>query len=190
MLEKEVTLPLDEAQALALRAGDMVRLTGTLYTARDAAHKRLIAAPAVGEAPPFPTRDQVIYYVGPAPAKEGQVIGAAGPTTSGRMDPYTLPMLELGVRGFIGKGYRSAEIKEALVQYRAVYMAAVGGAAALLAQHITESEIMAYPDLGAEAIRRLVVVDFPVFVVNDPFGGDAYDSGRARYARRSGDADE
>jgi fumarate hydratase subunit beta len=190
MANKQVTLPLDESQALSLQAGEMVTLNGVLYTARDAAHKRLLASLARGEAPPFPTRDQVIYYVGPAPAKEGQVIGAAGPTTSGRMDPYTLAILELGVRGFIGKGYRSAEIKQALVQYRAVYMAAIGGAAALLSLHIKESEIIAYADLGAEAIRRLVVQDFPVIVVNDCYGGDAYNAGRARYARNPGGDDE
>lgn len=190
MANKQVTLPLDESQALSLQAGEMVTLNGVLYTARDAAHKRLLASLARGETPPFPTRDQVIYYVGPAPAKEGQVIGAAGPTTSGRMDPYTLAILELGVRGFIGKGYRSAEIKQALVQYRAVYMAAIGGAAALLSLHIKESEIIAYADLGAEAIRRLVVQDFPVIVVNDCYGGDAYNAGRARYARNPGGDDE
>ena len=190
MTNKRVTLPLDEAQALNLQAGDMVTLNGVLYTARDAAHNRLIAALERGEAPPFPTQDQVIYYVGPAPAKEGQVIGAAGPTTSGRMDPYTLAVLESGVRGFIGKGYRSAEIKEALVQYRAVYMAAIGGAAALLAQHIKESEVVAFADLGAEAIRRLVVEDFPVIVVNDCYGGDAYEAGRAQFAHSKGESNE
>ncbi len=190
MSEKRITLPLDETKALSLLAGDVVRLNGVLFTARDAAHQRLIAALEGGEAPPFPLLDQVIYYVGPAPAKEGQVIGAAGPTTSGRMDPYTLPLLALGVRGFIGKGYRSADIKQALVQHRAVYMAAVGGAAALLSQHIVESQIVAYPDLGPEAIRRLVIVDFPVIVVNDCHGGDAYESGRAQYARSSGGRDE
>lgn len=183
MAPKELTLPLDIAAAMALRAGDLIHLSGPLYTARDAAHKRLLAALQSGKPPPFPLSDQVIYYVGPAPAKEGQVIGAAGPTTSGRMDPYTLPLLERGVRGFIGKGYRSAEIKEALVRYRAVYMAAVGGAAALLAQHIVDSRIVCYADLGPEAIRELTVEEFPVIVVNDCHGGDAYESGRARFAR-------
>ena len=189
MTEKRITLPLDETAALSLRSGDLVYLNGVLYTARDAAHKRLTAGIEKGQAPPFPLLDQVIYYVGPAPAREGQIIGAAGPTTSGRMDPYTLPLLELGVRGFIGKGYRSAEIKEALVHHRAVYMAAVGGAAALLSQHIAESEIVAYPDLGPEAIRRLTVLDFPVIVVNDCNGGDAYETGRALYARSPGGLD-
>lgn len=178
-----ITLPLAEETAVALHAGDLLQLHGILYTARDAAHKRLIAALEQGYPPPFPLANQVIYYVGPAPAKEGQVIGPAGPTTSGRMDPYTVSLLQLGVRGFIGKGYRSAEIKQALVAYKAVYMAAVGGAAALLARHITASRIIAYTDLGPEAIHELTVVDFPVVVINDCHGGDAYETGRARYAQ-------
>lgn len=190
MSEKRVTLPLDEATAVALRAGELVLLNGLLYTARDAAHKRLIATLERGEAPPFSMQNQVIYYVGPAPAKKGQVIGPAGPTTSGRMDPYTLPLLALGVRGFIGKGYRSAEIKQALTHHQAVYMAAVGGAAALLARYIVQSRIVAYPDLGPEAIRELAVENFPVIVVNDCHGGDAYEAGRAQYARKSGETNE
>lgn len=184
MAEKKVTLPLDQKTAVSLQAGDIVRLNGILYTARDAAHQRLIAAIEQGQTLPIPLQDQVIYYVGPAPAKEGQVIGPAGPTTSGRMDPYTLPLLTLGVRGFIGKGYRSAEIKVAFVQHQAVYMAAVGGAAALLARHIEQSRVVAYDDLGTEAIRELVVADFPVIVVNDCHGNDAYEAGRAQYARK------
>jgi fumarate hydratase subunit beta len=159
----------------------MVSLSGVIYTARDAAHRRLIEALERAEPPPFPLSGQVIYYVGPAPAREGHIIGPAGPTTSGRMDPYTLPLLIKGVRGFIGKGYRSAEIKQALVEHQAVYMAAVGGAAALLARHIKASRIVAYPDLGTEAIRRLEVEEFPVIVVNDCHGGDAYESGRAAF---------
>ncbi|UCG23267.1 MAG: fumarate hydratase C-terminal domain-containing protein [Chloroflexota bacterium] len=182
MSEIRVTLPLDEPTAISLRAGDLVRLNGLLYTARDAAHKRLIAALERGETSPIPHVDQVIYYVGPSPAKEGQVIGAAGPTTSGRMDPYTLPLLKLGVRGFIGKGFRSAEIKAALVEHQAVYLAAVGGAAALLARHVVQNRIVAYPGLGPEAIRELIVEEFPVIVVNDCHGGDAYEAGRAQYA--------
>lgn len=176
-------MPLDEETAVSLRAGELLQLNGTLYTARDAAHKRLIAALEAGKAPPFPLADQVIYYVGPAPAKAGQVIGPAGPTTSGRMDPYTLPLLQLGVRGLIGKGYRSAEIKAALVEHKAVYMAAVGGAAALLARNIVDSRTIAYEDLGTEAIRELTVANFPVIVVNDCYGGDAYEDGRERYKR-------
>jgi fumarate hydratase subunit beta len=183
MAERHITLPLDEKTAVSLQAGDMVRLNGVLYTARDAAHHRLISAIAQGQPLPIPLQDQLIYYVGPAPAKKGHVIGPAGPTTSGRMDPYTLPLLTLGVRGFIGKGYRSAAIKQAIVQYRAVYMAAIGGAAALLARHIKQNRVVAYADLGTEAIRELVVADFPVIVVNDCHGGDAYEAGRAKYAR-------
>lgn len=184
MSEKRITLPLDVATAVSLQAGDVLKLNGVLFTARDAAHKRLIQTIEQNQPLPIPLQDQVIYYVGPAPAKEGQAIGPAGPTTSGRMDPYTLPLLQLGVRGFIGKGYRSPEIKQALVQYQAVYLAAIGGAAALLARHISRSQLVAYADLGTEAIRELVVVDFPVIVVNDCHGGDAYETGRAQYARR------
>ncbi len=182
MSEIRLTLPLDEPTAMALKAGDLVRLNGLVYTARDAAHQRLIEALQQGEPSPIPLVDQLIYYVGPAPAKEGQVIGAAGPTTSGRMDPYTLPLLQLGVRGLIGKGYRSADIKAALVEHRAVYLAAVGGAAALLAQHVVRNRTVAYPDLGPEAIRELIIEEFPVIVVNDCHGGDAYEAGRARHA--------
>lgn len=182
MSEIQVSLPLDEPTALGLRAGDLLRLNGRLYTARDAAHQRLIAALERRETSPIPLIDQVIYYVGPAPAKEGQVIGPAGPTTSGRMDPYTLPLLELGVRGFIGKGYRSAEVKAALIEHRAVYLAAVGGAAALLARHIVQNRTVAYADLGPEAIRELIVEEFPAIVVNDCYGGDAYETGRSHYA--------
>ncbi len=181
MTTKKVKLPLTEEVALSLHAGDLVELDGLVYTARDAAHRRLIAALKAGEPAPFPLASQVIYYVGPAPAKAGQVIGPAGPTTSGRMDPYTLPLLQQGVRGFIGKGFRSEEIKQALVEHKAVYMAAVGGAAALLARHITSSRIMAYPDLGTEAVRELMVADFPVIVINDCHGGDAYVTGREQY---------
>lgn len=185
MDEMDLHLPLDEATAVSLRAGQMVRLHGRLLTARDAAHKRLVATLQEGNPLPVSLANQVIYYVGPAPAKPGQVIGPAGPTTSGRMDPYTLPLLQAGVRGFIGKGYRSPEIKQALAQYRAVYMAAVGGAAALLARYITDSQVIAYEDLGTEAIRELVVADFPVIVVNDCAGGDAYEDGRAHYGAPS-----
>lgn len=183
MAEKQITLPLDEKTAVSLHAGDILKLNGLLYTARDAAHRRLIHAIEQGQTLPIPLQDQVIYYVGPAPAKEGQVIGPAGPTTSGRMDPYTLPLLKLGVRGFIGKGYRSTEIKEALVQHQAIYMAAIGGAAALLAKHIVQSRVVAYADLDTEAIRELVVAEFPVIVVNDCHGGDAYTAGKAQYSR-------
>lgn len=173
-MNNTITTPFTDETIAPLRAGDMVRISGVIYGARDAAHKRMVEAIGRGEALPIPLAGQVIYYVGPAPAKAGHVIGPAGPTTSGRMDPYTIAMLEQGVKGFIGKGYRSAEVKAALLQHRAVYLAAVGGAAALLARHIKASEIVAYADLGPEAIHRLVVEDFPVIVVNDLIGGDAY----------------
>jgi len=179
-----IALPLQESTAIALRAGESVALDGVIYTARDAAHRRLIAELEQGKESPIPLANQVIYYVGPAPAKTGQASGPAGPTTSGRMDPYTVPLLVRGVRAFIGKGYRSPEIVQALVRYRAVYFAAVGGAAALLARHITQSRIVAYDDLGTEAIRALTVQSFPVIVVNDCHGGDAYVSGRDKYRRR------
>ena len=174
--------PLDEQTVLGLRAGQMVRVSGIIYGARDAAHKRMIEALQRGEPLPIPVEGQVIYYVAPAPAKPGHPVGPAGPTTSGRMDPYTIPLLERGVKGFIGKGYRCEEVKRALVQHKAVYMAAVGGAAAVLARHIKASRIVAYADLGPEAIQELVVEDFPVIVINDSHGGDAYRSGQAQYA--------
>lgn len=180
-----LSLPLDDQAVQALRAGQPVRLNGVLYTARDAAHKRLVEAFARGAAPPIPLARQVIYYVGPAPARPGLPIGPAGPTTSGRMDPYTLPLLERGVKGFIGKGHRSEAIKQALAAHRAVYFAALGGGAALLARHIRRSRIVAYPDLGTEAIRELVVEDFPVMVVNDIHGGDAYEAGRAAWSQEA-----
>ncbi len=171
---RSLTTPFTDDDVASLRAGDLVRISGVIYGARDAAHGRMVEALERGEPQPVDLRGQVIYYVGPAPAKPGHVIGPAGPTTSGRMDPYTVQMLEQGVKGFIGKGYRSDAIKAALVTYRAVYFAAVGGAAALLARHITASRVVAYPDLGPEAIRELTVVDFPAIVVNDVWGGDAY----------------
>ena len=181
---KGIDTPFTAADARSLRAGDSVRLNGVIYTARDAAHQRLTAALARGEQAPLPLRDQVIYSVGPTPATAGRVIGPAGPTTSGRLDPFTAPLLAAGVRGFIGKGHRSAAIVAALAAHSAVYFAAIGGAAALLARHIVASEIVAYPDLGTEAIRALTVRDFPVIVINDCFGGDAYQAGRARYEKR------
>lgn len=181
---KRITLPLQESTVATLQAGDLLLLDGLMYTARDAAHQRMLADIRAGQPSPIPLAGQLIYYVGPAPAKEGHVIGPAGPTTSGRMDPYTIPLLKRGVRGLLGKGYRSTEIKEALVQYRAVYMAAVGGAAALLARQITQSKVVAYDDLGTEAIRELVVNAFPVIVVNDSHGGDAYEQGRLKYSHQ------
>jgi fumarate hydratase subunit beta len=182
-----IKAPFDDATVDGLRAGDSVRLSGIIYTARDAAHRRLIQALDQNTALPLPLAGSVIYYVGPAPAKPGHVLGPAGPTTSGRMDPYTEPLLRLGVKGLIGKGYRSPPVKAALVKHHAVYLAAIGGAAALLSRHVRSSQFVAYEELGTEAIRELIVSDFPLIVVNDCYGGDAYVSGRTRYSRQNRD---
>ncbi len=178
-----LTTPLREAEVLALRAGQAVLISGVLYTARDAAHQRMAEGLARGEALPFDVSGQVIYYVGPTPAPPGHIIGAAGPTTAGRMDAYTPALLALGLKGTIGKGPRSAEVKAALQTSRAVYFGGIGGAGALLAQTIKSVELIAYEDLGTEAIRRLVVEDFPAFVVNDCYGGDAYLEARAQWRK-------
>ncbi len=178
---KHISTPLTEEVIADLRAGDQVLITGTLYVGRDAAHKRLVALLQEGKPLPFDPRGQVIYYMGPAPAKPGQVSGSAGPTTSGRMDPYTIPLLQAGLKGMIGKGNRSEAVRRALQEYRAVYFAAIGGAGALIARSIVESEVIAYPELGAEALLRLRVVDFPAIVVNDIYGGDAYEDGKRMY---------
>jgi fumarate hydratase subunit beta len=181
----KITPPLTDADVERLKAGDKVLITGVLYTARDAAHKRFIELLDKGEDLPFDPAGQIIYYVGPTPAKPGSVIGSAGPTTSGRMDAYTPALLELGLKGMIGKGQRSGEVLEAIQKHKAVYMAAVGGAAALIARSIKKAEIIAYGDLGAEAVRRLEVEDFPAIVVNDSKGGDLFKAGVEKY-RRSG----
>lgn len=178
-----IQAPFNDQTIESLHAGDVVLITGILYGARDAAHARLTETLLFGKPLPIPVEGQVIYYVGPAPAKPGCVIGPAGPTTSGRMDPYTVPLLANGVKGFVGKGYRSPEIKAALLKYHAVYLATIGGAAALLARQIKASRIVAYPDLGTEAIYELMVEDFPAIVVNDIYGADAYASGRENYLR-------
>lgn len=183
MTTHTIHTPIANEMLHALQAGDLVRISGVIYGARDAAHKRMVAALANGDALPVDLAGQILYYVGPAPAKEGHAIGPAGPTTSGRMDPYTVALLEQGVKGFIGKGHRSAAVKQALVQYNAIYMAAVGGAAALLARQIEQSRVAAYADLGTEAIYEFVVKEFPAIVVNDVHGGDAYEAGRAAFAR-------
>jgi len=173
--------PLSQQDIESLRAGDRVLLSGTIYTARDAAHARLVALLAEGRALPFPTEGQVIYYVGPTPPRPGQPIGSAGPTTSGRMDPYTPALLAAGLRGMIGKGNRSAEVRDALVKHKAVYFGATGGAGALLARRIVSAEVVAWEDLGPEAVRKLVVEDFPLVVIDDAFGNDLYEEGAARY---------
>jgi len=176
-----LTTPLSQRDVESLHAGDRVILSGTIYTARDAAHARLIALLNAGKPLPLPLEGQVLYYVGPTPPRPGRPIGSAGPTTSGRMDPYTLALLAAGLKGMIGKGSRSAEVREAMVRHKAVYFAATGGAGALLARRVRSAEIVAWQDLGPEAVRRLVVEDFPLVVVDDVFGGDLYEEGAAAY---------
>lgn len=180
---RQITTPLEEEAILSLKAGDKVLLSGYIYTARDAAHKRFSEMIAAGKNLPFDCAGQIIYYCGPTPAAEGRVIGAAGPTTSSRMDPYTPTMLSLGLRGMIGKGKRSQAVREALVRFKAVYFGATGGAGALLSRSIVSREVVAYEDLGTEAVARLGVRDFPLFVVNDSFGGDLYEMGVNHYGR-------
>lgn len=173
--------PLDETTVEKLRAGDQVFITGVIYAARDAAHKRLVETLDKGEKLPFDLTNQTIYYMGPTPAKPGQVIGSAGPTTSGRMDTYTPRLIAAGLRGMIGKGNRSQSVKDAIKKYKAVYFAAIGGAGALISKSIKKAEVIAYEDLGAEAIRRLEVENFPATVINDIYGGDLYEQGKAKY---------
>ncbi len=173
--------PLSIEDIESLHSGDRVTLSGIIYTARDAAHKRLVDLAEQGRDLPIPIDGQVIYYVGPSPAPPGRPIGAAGPTTSYRMDPYTIKLLQLGLRAMIGKGKRSREVRDAMAQYKAAYMAAVGGAGALMAKSIKKATVVAYEDLGPEAIRELEVEGFPAIVVNDAWGNDLYEEGTARY---------
>lgn len=180
-MTKKITLPLTDETLKGLKAGDEVLLTGAIYVARDAAHKRMIEALDQGKPLPFDIRGQTIYFMGPSPARPGQPIGSAGPTTSGRMDSYSLRLIAEGLKGMIGKGMRSPAVKEAMKQYKAVYFGAIGGAGALAAKSIKKSEVIAYKELGAEALRRLEVEDFPVTVVNDIYGGDLYQEGKAKY---------
>jgi len=179
--EIKLLTPLSSKDIEKLKAGDKVSLSGIIYTARDVAHKRLVETLKRGEKLPFNPEGQVIYYVGPAPARPGKVIGPAGPTTSSRMDPYAIYLMEAGVKGMIGKGSRGQKVKEAIKKYKVVYFAAIGGAAALLSQSIKKAEVIAYEDLGTEAIRRLEVEDFPLLVVNDTKGGDLYQEGVRQY---------
>lgn len=180
----KITTPLTDAMVEQLHAGDTVEITGTIYVARDAAHKRMVEALDRGEKLPVDLRGQIVYYMGPSPTKPGQVIGSAGPTTSGRMDAYTPRLLEIGLKGMIGKGLRAPAVKDAIKKYKAVYLAATGGAAALIAQRIKQARVIAYEDLGAEALQELQVEDFPVIVVNDMYGGDAYEDGKQKYAKK------
>lgn len=173
-MEQHITLPITEETVKNLHSGDYVYLTGEMYVARDAAHKRMIEALDRGDSLPIPIKDATIYYMGPSPAREGRPIGSAGPTTATRMDAYTPRLLDLGLRAMIGKGKRSAAVREAMIRNQAVYFAAVGGAGALLSKCITESDIVCYEDLDAEAIRRITVRNFPAIVVIDCNGNDLY----------------
>ena len=179
----KITPPLAGSDVERLRTGDRVLITGIIYTARDAAHKRFFEAMDRGENLPFDLRGQIIYYVGPTPEKPGETIGSCGPTTSGRMDAYTPRLLSLGLKATIGKGQRSKEVIEAMKKHRAVYLAAVGGAGALIRKCVKKAEIIAYPDLGAEAVRKLTVEDFPAIVVNDIYGEDLFKTGVEKYGR-------
>jgi fumarate hydratase subunit beta len=183
MMPIRLKTPLSDKDVEKLKSGDRVLINGVIYTGRDAAHKRLIDLLKSGRALPFDINGQVIYYVGPTPAKPGQVFGSAGPTTSYRMDAYAPTLIEKGLKGMIGKGMRSEAVKEAMKKYKAVYFAATGGAGALLAKRVKKAEIIAYEDLGPEAIRRLEVEDLPVIVVNDVRGNDLYLEGEKKFKR-------
>ena len=180
-MTQRITSPLDSEVVDKLRAGDQVLISGVVYVGRDAAHKRLVESLDKGEELPFDIRGQTIYYMGPSPTKPGKVIGSAGPTTSGRMDAYTPRLLSEGLRAMIGKGLRSEAVKQAIRDCKAVYLAAVGGAGALISQAIVKSEVVAYEELGPEALLQLEVKDLPAIVVNDCHGGDLYEQGKARY---------
>lgn len=182
-MEKRVTTPLTQEKVKDLKAGDRVLLTGTIYTARDAAHKRLIDLLIENKPLPINVKDEIIYYVGPSPAKPGIVIGSAGPTTSYRMDPYAPKLLDLGLRGMIGKGSRGQEVIDAIIRNDAVYFGAIGGAAALIGKSVKSSEIVAYEDLGAEAIRKLEVEDLPIIVIIDSEGNNLYELGQEEYKK-------
>jgi len=180
---KRVSLPLTESTLETLKSGDTVLLSGTLYVARDAAHKRLVDQLQGNEPLPFDIEGQTLYYMGPTPAPPGRVIGSAGPTTSKRMDAYTPRLLAAGLKGMIGKGVRSPEVKEAMKKHGAVYLAATGGAGALISKTIVKSEVIAYPGLGPEAVLKLEVKDFPATVINDIYGNDLYIEGKQKYCR-------
>ncbi len=180
-MAKKINVPLSREEARKLKSGDNCLITGTIYTARDAAHKRLCELIIEGKALPFDIKDSVIYYVGPTPAKPGSAIGSAGPTTAYRMDAYSPALIEQGETGMIGKGKRSLEVIEAMKKHGAVYFGAIGGCGALLSKCIKSAEVIAYEDLGAEAIRKLYVEDLPVVVVIDSEGNNLYEDGRASY---------
>lgn len=182
-MERHITVPLSAETAASLRTGDYVYLTGTIYTARDAAHKRMYEALERGEQLPFDMKDNVIYYMGPSPAREGRPIGSAGPTTASRMDKYAPILLDLGEKAMIGKGRRSKDVIDAMIRNHAVYFAAVGGAGALLSKCIIKSEVVCYDDLGTEAVRKLEVSNFPVIVVIDSKGNNLYEVSSEEYKR-------
>lgn len=185
-MERYINAPISKEDARSLKAGDCVYLTGTIYTARDAAHKRMHETLLAGAPLPFETKGNMIYYMGPSPAREGRPIGSAGPTTSSRMDKYTPRLLDLGMGAMIGKGKRSKEVIEAIIRNESVYFAAIGGAGALLSKRILSSEVIAYEDLGTEAIRRLEVRDFPVIVVIDSRGNNLYETAARQYKEEQG----
>lgn len=182
-MERHITAPFNRETAATLKAGDYVYISGTVYTARDAAHKRMQEALETGETLPLELSGNVIYYMGPSPAREGKPIGSAGPTTASRMDKYAPKLLDLGLAGMIGKGKRSQAVRDAIVRNQSVYFAAVGGAGALLSKAITKSEVIAYDDLGTEAIRKLEVVNFPVIVVIDAQGNNLYETAIKQYQK-------
>lgn len=183
-MDKYITAPVKEEELRDLKAGDMVYITGTIYTARDAAHKRMIDALEQGEALPVPMENNIIYYLGPSPAREGQVIGSAGPTTSSRMDKYAPKLMDMGLKGMIGKGKRSEAVRQSIVKNGAVYFAAIGGAGALLSKSIVKSTVIAYDDLGTEAIRELEVEKLPVIVVMDREGNNLYETAIEQYKEK------
>lgn len=180
-MEKHITTPFTKDQAMSLKAGESVLISGIIYTARDAAHKRLVELLDNGHELPIDVKNQIIYYAGPAPAKPGMPIGSVGPTTSYRMDPYAPRLIDIGLTGMVGKGVRSEEVIESMKKNKAVYFGAIGGAGALIAKSVEESEVVAYEDLGSEAIRKLKVRDFPAVVVIDSFGNNLYEIGRKNY---------
>lgn len=182
-MDKHINAPISDETAASLRAGDYVYITGTIYTARDAAHKRMAEALAEGEKLPIDMKNNIIYYMGPSPAREGRPIGSAGPTTASRMDKYAPDLLDLGLKGMIGKGKRTQAVKDAIIRNKAVYFAAVGGAGAILSKCIKKSDVIAYDDLGTEAIRRLEVENFPVVVVMDCEGNNLYETAIQKYKR-------
>ena len=180
---KDIATPLTDEDVASLKAGDRVRITGVLYTARDAAHGRLLPLIEKGEKLPIDVKGAIIYYTGPTPAQPGDVSGAIGPTTASRMDKFTPALLKLGLKGTMGKGYRGQAVKDALREFKGVYFGAIGGAGAVLSRHVKQLTIVAYEDLGTEAIRRLEVEGFPAIVLNDSHGGDLYSEGQKQYAR-------